>query len=154
MISFPADAGNPQPRRSASLIDVLTVSPLAMAYLGDAIFELYVRDYLVTRHEISVNKLHHKAIDYVKAASQAKIVHRLSDLLTEEEQWFIRRGRNQKSNAPKNADMLDYRYATGFEALIGFLYYQHKTDRMLQIMEKGVQIMDNWHEGEKTDESY
>ncbi len=135
-------------------MDIKKVSPLAMAYLGDAIFELYVRDCLVTRHEISVNKLHHKAIAYVKAASQAKIVHRMKDLLTEEEQWMIRRGRNQKSTAPKNADMLDYRYATGFEALIGFLYYQNKTDRMLQIMEKGMEILDDWHEGENLDESH
>lgn len=135
-------------------VDIKKASPLAMAYLGDAIFELYVRDCLVTRNDISVNRLHHKAIFYVKAASQAKMVHRLKEQLTEEEQWFIRRGRNQKTNAPKNADMQDYRYATGFEALIGFLYYQQKTDRMMQIMEKGMEILEEWHKGELSDESH
>ncbi|RQD67012.1 MAG: Mini-ribonuclease 3 [Tindallia sp. MSAO_Bac2] len=134
-------------------VDTKMISPLTMAYMGDAIFELFVRDQLVTRSEIPVNKLHLKAIEYVKAASQAKIAHVLKNQLTEEEQWMVRRGRNQKSTAPKNAELSEYRYATGFEALIGYLYYQNKTERMLHIMTKGMEILDERHGGEKADES-
>ena len=134
-------------------IDLRMISPLTMAYMGDAIFELYVRDHLVTHHKISVNHLHQKAIAYVKAASQCKIVHELEDFLTEEEKSFVRRGRNQKTTAPKNSDPSEYRYATGFEALLGFLYYQNKTERMLAIMKQGLTILDRNRKGETTYET-
>ncbi|SDZ22008.1 Mini-ribonuclease 3 [Tindallia californiensis] len=133
--------------------DINMISPLALAYMGDAVFELFVREYLVRRHAASVNKLHREAIKYVKAGSQAKVARRIKDFLSEEELWIMKRGRNQKSSTPKNADMVEYRHATGFEALIGFLYYQNRIERMVEIMEKSMSILDQSDERERQNET-
>jgi ribonuclease-3 family protein len=113
------------------------LSPLQLAYIGDAVFELLVRSYLVNDHDMNVRDLHKNAVLYVKAESQAKIVKHLEDEFTEEEMRIIKRGRNAKSaTIPKNAKLIDYKYATGFEALLGYLYISRNTNRINEIFEE------------------
>ncbi|SDZ25482.1 ribonuclease-3 family protein [Proteiniborus ethanoligenes] len=115
-------------------VDCKMLSPLQLAYVGDAVYELFVRTYLLGTKNISVNELHKEAIEFVKAKAQADIIHNLEDKLTEEEWQMVKRGRNAKSgSAPKNANLLDYKYATGFETLVGFLYLTERYDRILEI---------------------
>ncbi|WP_353094266.1 ribonuclease III domain-containing protein [Tissierella praeacuta] len=115
--------------------DIAMLSPLQLAYIGDAVYELLVRTYLLKK-EISVKDLHKTTIKYVRAKSQAVIVHLLEDILSEEEQIIVKKGRNAKSNTmPKNADMIDYKYATGFEALMGYLYLIGQENRILELFE-------------------
>lgn len=110
--------------------DIMMLSPLQLAYVGDAVYELLVRTYLLNRG-MSVAALHRATTKYVKAKSQANIIHMLEDSLSEEEKAIVKRGRNSKSNTmPKNAEMIDYRYATGFEALIGYLYLTRRDERL------------------------
>lgn len=112
--------------------DVKMMSPLQLAYVGDACYELMVRTFLLGKN-LSVNSLHRKATKYVKAEAQSKIVHKLEDVLSEEEKAIVKRGRNTKSHSnPKNANLIDYKYATGFEALFGYLYL---TDQDLRLEE-------------------
>nr|WP_243427920.1 ribonuclease III domain-containing protein [Alkaliphilus hydrothermalis] len=118
------------------------MAPLVLAYVGDAVFEVFVRNHLVLEKNVSVNALHKSATKYVKAKAQAKIVHTLEPELTEVEWTVVKRGRNQKSaTVPKNADLTDYRYATGFEALLGYLFYTGSTERLMEIMAKGIAII-------------
>lgn len=115
-------------------VDIKMLSPLQLAYIGDAVYELFIRTFLIGTKNISVNDLHKEAIEYVKAKAQADITHYLEDKLTEEEWQMVKRGRNAKSgSAPKNANLLDYRYATGFETLIGFLYLTERYERIIEI---------------------
>lgn len=110
-------------------------SPLTLAFVGDAAYELYVRSRLMLLGSINTNKLHKMAIKYVKAGSQAKSMHAISDELTEKEMAVYKRGRNAKSQTvPKNADVSEYRMATGFEALLGYLYLNHEEERLLYLM--------------------
>ena len=114
-------------------------SPLVLAYIGDAVFDLIIRTKIVSEGNAPVNKLHKKASGYVKASAQAKILHNIEELLTEEENSVYKRGRNAKSaTVPKNADLIDYRTATGFECLIGYLYLDHKYERIIELVVRGV----------------
>ncbi len=120
------------------------MAPLVLAYVGDAVFEVFVRNYLVLERNVSVKVLHKSATRYVKAKAQSIIVHALEKELTEEEWTMVKRGRNQKSaTVPKNADLTDYRYATGFETLLGYLFYIGKTERLMEIMTKAMIIINN-----------
>lgn len=111
------------------------LSPLQLAYLGDAVYDLIIRTSLVDRKKLPVNELHKEAVKYVKANSQAKILFSLEDMLTEEEWGIVKRGRNAKSaTVPKNANLSDYRYATGFEALIGYLFITGNTERIFELL--------------------
>ncbi|MBQ1935863.1 MAG: ribonuclease III [Clostridia bacterium] len=115
---------------SNDLLPANAYSPLVLAYLGDAVYELYVRTHLC-RKNAPVHQLHREATSYVKAESQSKMMELLEPMLTEEEQAVYKRGRNAKSaTVPKNANVLDYRRATGFEALLGYLYVSHQTERL------------------------
>ena len=115
-------------------VDAKMLSPLQLAYIGDAVYELFVRTYLIGMKNISVNEMHKEAVKYVQAKAQADIIHSLEEKLTQEEWSIVKRGRNAKSGTiPKNANLQDYRYATGFEALIGFLYLTEKQERILEI---------------------
>lgn len=109
-------------------------SPLVLAYIGDAVFELYVRKSLVDKGNKPVDKLHKAATGYVSAAAQSESFKKIEDKLTEFEMQIYKRGRNAKSTVPKNADMLQYRAATGLEALIGYIYLTGKTSRLDEIM--------------------
>lgn len=116
--------------------DVLMLSPLQLAYIGDAVYELLVRTYLLHRG-LRVNELHKEATKYVKAKSQAEIIHGVFDKLSEKEQSYVKKGRNAKTHtSPKNADIVDYKYATGLECLFGYLYLNGKDDRMEEIFQE------------------
>lgn len=124
---------------------LITMSPLVLAYLGDTVYESYIREYLITKNiNKKVNDLHKTAIKYVKAKSQANIIHELENELTEEEIRIYKRGRNQKSHTKaKNADVVDYKCATGFESLIGYLYLSKDIERLEYIVYKGIEIIEN-----------
>ncbi len=111
-------------------------SPLALAYIGDGVYELFVRTKVIEQYEnIPANKLHKHTVQYVKASSQANSINAMLPYMTEDETSIYKRGRNAKSNTmPKNADMADYRKATGFEALIGFLYLSEDSERLEELM--------------------
>ncbi|MDY0234846.1 MAG: ribonuclease III domain-containing protein [Gudongella sp.] len=111
------------------------MSPLTLAYIGDAVYELYVRTMILSREE-NVNKLHKKAVKYVKANAQADTLKRLEEVLTDEEKSIVRRGRNAKINtSPKNADLSEYKRATGFESLLGFLFLSKNDKRLIELLE-------------------
>ncbi len=110
-------------------------SPLALAFIGDAVYEVFVRARVLAEANTSANTLHKKAIAYVKAAAQARAAKALLDILTEDELAAFKRGRNAKSaTVPKNADLTDYRYATGLEALFGYLYLSGESERLNELM--------------------
>ena len=118
-----------------------TMSPLTWAYIGDAVYELYVRNYLIETTNLKPNKLHREATKFVKASSQAKILDKLKDFLNEEELEIIRRGRNtQNHHLPKNANPTDYMYSTAFEGLIGYLYLTKQETRLNEILSKIIEI--------------
>ena len=100
------------------------LNPLQLALVGDGVYELFIRNHILSQNlELTAHKIHIKAIGYVKAKSQATIMHVIENDLTEEESYIYKRGRNAKSaTIPKNADVRDYRMATGFEALVGYLH--------------------------------
>ena len=111
-------------------------SPLALAYIGDCVYELYVRTRVISEHPtMPAHKLHLQTVKYVKAQAQSNSIHAMLDSLTEDEQSVFRRGRNAKSyTSAKNASISDYRHATGFEALIGYFYLCGKQVRMEELM--------------------
>ena len=119
--------------------DIRTYSPLTLAYIGDAIYELVIRTILVEKGNTQVNKLHQRASKLVKASAQSAIIEKLKPYLTEKEMGVFKRGRNAKSfTMAKNASMSDYRRATGFEALMGYLYLTEQWDRMLELIKIGI----------------
>ena len=119
-------------------VDIQTYSPLTLAYIGDAAYELVVRTFLVDQGNSRPDKLHRKASSMVKAAAQAAMAEALKDSLTEEELSVYRRGRNAKSpTMAKNASMSDYRKATGFEALMGYLYLKGEQKRLINLVYAG-----------------
>jgi len=125
--------------------ELITISPLVLAYLGDTVYESYVREYLIRKNiNKKVNDLHKSAIKYVNAKAQATVIHAIEEELTEDEERIYKRGRNQKSHtSPKNADIIDYKHATGFEALIGYLYLSEEHERLKYIISKGIEIIEN-----------
>lgn len=108
------------------------LNPLQLALVGDGVYELFIRNSILSNNlELNAHKMHVKAIGYVKAKSQSIIMHEIEDKLTENESYIFKRGRNAKSaTVPKNADVRDYRMATGFEALVGYLYLIGDTERL------------------------
>jgi ribonuclease-3 family protein len=124
-------------------IDVDELSPLVLAYVGDAVYELYIRTFLVCKKNLPVHMLHKQSIHYVQAKAQSDTVHQLMDLLSDEEKNIVRRGRNAKSNTiPKNADVTEYKYATGFESLLGYLYLRREHLRLMQLLKISVEGQD------------
>lgn len=122
--------------------DIRTYSPLALAYIGDCVYELVVRTVIVQDANRAANDLHKTAVQYVRAESQAKMVERIKPLLTQEESDVLRRGRNASPHTvPKNASRSDYHKATGFEALMGYLYLTDQTDRMLELIKTGMETL-------------
>ncbi|MEF9960467.1 MAG: ribonuclease III domain-containing protein [Niameybacter sp.] len=119
-----------------------TYSPLALAYIGDGVYELFVRTYVLSKGNMPVNKMHRASRELVRAGAQAKLYHLVEEQLTEEELQVLKRGRNAKSiSAPKNADVTEYRHATGLEALIGYLYLEGKIDRIQEIIQLGFESL-------------
>ena len=124
-----------------SPIDVMCLNPLTLAYIGDAVYEVFIRTLvIVSQPNKNVHKLHLMSTEYVKAHSQADTTHKISPMLTEEELTIVKRGRNSKSGyVPKNADVMEYRTATGFEALIGYLYLTGNTKRLKEVLNYSIQ---------------
>lgn len=120
-------------------------SPLVLAYIGDSVYEVYVRERVLEANPaMPAYKLHREAVKYVKAAAQAKSIHIIEDTLDEDELSVYKRGRNAKSpTVPKNADVTDYRCATGFEALIGYLHLSGKNERVRELMQKAFSAVDS-----------
>lgn len=119
--------------------DLRSYSPLTLAWLGDGVYELVIRTVITKKGNCPVNRLHQKASSLVKASAQSAMMERLLPLLTEEETAIYRRGRNAHSpTMAKHATMVDYRRATGFEALIGYLYLKEDFDRIVELVRAGL----------------
>lgn len=115
-------------------MDAGMYSPLVLAYIGDAVYELIIRTLIVNRGNCPVNQMHKKSSSLVKAGAQAEMIHLIMDELTEKEMAVYKRGRNAKSaTAAKNATIQDYRTATGFEALVGYLYLNGEKERLIAL---------------------
>lgn len=125
-------------------VDVRTYSPLTLAFIGDCVFDLVIRTVVVERGNRAANGLHKTKSAIVKAQTQAQMIEALLPELTPEEESVYRRGRNAKSyTSAKNASIGDYRKATGLEALIGYLYLMDRTDRVLELIKKGLEATGN-----------
>lgn len=121
-------------------VDIKTYSPLTLAFIGDCVFDLVIRTIVVGRANRQPEKLHRMKANIVKAKTQSDIVQALLTDLTEEEEGYYKRGRNAHSySSAKNASIGDYRRATGFETLIGFLYLTNQTDRILELTKLGLE---------------
>lgn len=120
-------------------VEAREYSPLALAYLGDAVYELAIRTFVMNHGNTQVNKMHKKTAGLVRAEAQANFYKVLEEELTEEEKAVYRRGRNAKSvTMAKHATMKDYRMATGFEALMGYLYLTEQMERMAELLGHGL----------------
>lgn len=118
------------------------VNTTALAYMGDAVYEQAVREHLLKKGSYNVNRLHFQATNYVKAAGQAKIIKTIFDELNEGEQVLVKRARNRKSaTRAKNADPVTYKWATAFEALVGYLYLAEEEHRLQWLLQRAIEII-------------
>ena len=117
--------------------EVNLMSPLVWAYVGDSVYELFIRTHLVETTKLKPHRLHIEAIKHVKAQAQAQKLKKLQDFLTDKEKEIVRRTRNTENHhLPKNADSSDYMYATAFEGLIGYLYLTNQRERLEELLNK------------------
>ena len=124
-------------------VDVQEYSPLTLAYIGDGIYDLVIRTLVINRGNKQVQKLHQETSALVQASAQSRMMRVLQDKLTEEEHAVYKRGRNAKSVSPaKNQSVTDYRRATGFEALMGYLYLKKDWKRMLGLIRDGLESLE------------
>ncbi|MBR4150166.1 MAG: ribonuclease III [Firmicutes bacterium] len=133
---------------------VFAMNPLALAYLGDAVWEAFVRRRIMQTMSFGNNadKLHHEGVHYVNAGAQAHMIHRLFDRLSESEQALVKRARNHRTaTKAKNADPVDYKWATGFEALLGALELSGQSERLAEIMEASAELVET-HFSKETEE--
>lgn len=132
-----------------SKIDTKECSPLVLAYIGDCVFDLIIKTMAAGRGNRPVHKLHEETSRYVKASAQSFMMRSMQEHLTEEEHAIYRRGRNSRTVSPaKNQSITDYRRATGFEALIGYLYLRREYERLTELVALGLESMEN-NEGSK-----
>ena len=125
-------------------MDPKAYSPLGLAYIGDAVYEIAVRTLVISEGNMSVNKYHKKSSSLVKASAQAGVYDNIKEKLTDEEAAVYKRGRNAKSaTAAKNASIVEYRMAIGVEALIGYLYLSGRTARALELIKIGLDVGEN-----------
>ena len=127
------------------LSDVKQLNSLALAYMGDAVFEQVVREHLIRSGRVRPNILHKEATSYVSAKAQAMIVKEMLDkeFLSEDEQAVLRRGRNAKSGSvPKNTDVITYHHSTAFEAVVGSLYLSGQTERLQEVLHFSINFID------------
>lgn len=123
------------------------ISVLALAYIGDAVWELYARNHVLARGVRKPHELHKAVTRYVRASAQARLVEQLTPILSEDETGVLRRGRNAKSShARKSTDVLSYRHSTGFEALLGYLYGSGANDRLDSLCQTALQWIDEWED--------
>lgn len=124
-------------------VDVKEYSPLTLAYIGDCIYDLIIKTIVINEGNQQVQKLHKKTSSFVQASAQSKMMRTIQEHLTEEEHSVYKRGRNAKSVSPaKNQSVTDYRRATGFEALLGYLYLKKEWKRMLELVKMGLDSFD------------
>lgn len=129
-------------------VDIRTYSPLALAYIGDCVFDMLIRTIIVSKGNMAVQKYHKKVSAVVNAHAQAEMITALEPELTEEEQNIYKRGRNSKpSTMAKNASAKEYKTATGMEALLGYLYLTNQYTRLIDIVKRSLEI---WEENHKT----
>jgi ribonuclease III family protein len=120
-----------------------SINTTALAYIGDGVYEIFIRKLMVTRGWAAADHLHRETVKYVRAESQAYAIKKIMDMLTPEEQDLIRRARNRKSvTKPRNADPVSYKMATAMEALIGFLFLTDQNQRIEEIMTRAVEEID------------
>ena len=120
-------------------VDIQSYSPLALAYIGDSIYDLIIKSLVISHGNKQVNKLHQDTSSLVQASTQSKMMRTMQEHLTEEEHAVYKRGRNAKSVSPaKNQSVTDYRRATGFEALLGYLYLKKDWKRLLDLVKIGL----------------
>ena len=118
------------------------IPPVVLAYMGDAVYEIAVRQYVISKPNLRPHHLHREATKLVSAKAQSRILAFLEPALTDEEKDVVRQGRNAKSGSiPKNADVLEYRHATAFESLVGYLYYTGRYDRLRELIGQAVEHM-------------
>lgn len=130
-------------------VDIREYSPLTLAYIGDSIYDLVIKTLVISRGNRPVNQLHRMTSSLVQASAQSRMMRTLQGLLTEEEHAVYKRGRNAKSVSPaKNQSVTDYRRATGFEALIGYLYLEKEWERMLSLIRTGLESLEDGELGE------
>lgn len=121
--------------RKKDVNEVNTLSPLTWAYVGDGVYELFIRTHLINTTRMKPHMLHIEAIKYVKADAQVKMLSKIQDILTEDERDIVRRGRNAENHhLPKNSTVEEYSYSTAFEALIGYLYLTKQDERLKEIL--------------------
>lgn len=124
-------------------VDIREYSPLTLAYIGDSIYDLVIKTLVISRGNRPVNQLHRMTSSLVQASAQSRMMRTLQGLLTEEEHAVYKRGRNAKSVSPaKNQSVTDYRRATGFEALMGYLYLEKEWERMLSLIRTGLESLE------------
>ena len=125
-------------------IKVDTLSPLTLAFTGDAVFSLFIREMLVCQANRPVGELHKLSVNWVKAEAQSKGMHAILPLLTEKETEIFKRGRNaHTSHTPKNQSGCDYHYATGFEALVGYLYLKGEEERLKLLLNEVIKVFED-----------
>ncbi len=126
-------------------IDARQINSLALAYIGDAVYEIHVRNHILLKGTVKPNQLHKEATTFVSAKSQARVIHYFldNDILTEEELAVAKRGRNAKSGTvPKNTDVQTYRYSTGFEAVVGYLHLLERHERLQEIINLSINFVE------------
>jgi Uncharacterized protein conserved in bacteria len=125
-------------------MEVNEINTTALAFLGDAVYEVYVRKHIMSQGLQAADKLHRKAVRYVHAPAQAAAIKTLFNDLTDDEKWLVKRARNRRSmTKPKNCDPITYKWATAFEALIGSLYLSEKIERMEDIISRSIEIIES-----------
>ena len=133
--------------------ELRAMSSLALAHMGDAVYELLIRTKVMNRGSMQVNKMHKQSSELVKAGTQAELIKAIEDMLTQEEHAVFKRGRNAKSaTSAKNASVIDYRMATGMEALVGWLFLRQEYNRLVYLISQGLEKLGRMPdpEGDKT----
>lgn len=129
-------------------VDINNISTLALAYLGDAVLEIKIREYTLKTNKIKLNALHQSSVSYVNARSQSMVYDKIQDNLTTEELNILKKGRNAKKNVPKNVSVMDYRKSTGLEALLGYLCLLRKNERIDEIVQLVILIVEGSSDNE------
>ncbi|MDR1391570.1 MAG: Mini-ribonuclease 3 [Clostridiales bacterium] len=121
-------------KKMEKIVNPILLPPLVLAYIGDSVFEIYIKFSILKKNISNVNELHKTVINYVCAKSQSNFMLKILPKLTSEETNIYKRGRNTKSKTPSNVKMIDYKIATGFEALVGYLFLNQKFERLFEIL--------------------
>lgn len=123
--------------------NTLYMNTTVLAYLGDAVYEVYIRKHVIDTGQVHADRLHHLAVRYVRAGAQARAIKEIFEELPPEQQALVKRARNKKSaTKAKNADPVEYKWATAFEALVGYLYLEERTEEMESLFDRAREIIE------------